>query len=1176
MRSRVILVFIIIFFLCPCSSVQAQLASHISISNESENTYGLVSTSFGEIAFGNSEHTFDLFLLDASGELVDQRFVRINPGIGISVHQTSAVIEYEPGVLLICGFVFQGNGVDGGIVFKYDFFTNAVIWVYRSTDILPRSIVKSPVDSAVMVYGQAQGNSGYECNVRFLNPDTGLLISSKQFDWSGSNLTEFHFTLQHNGAIYSASRNNYSGGGTNRMRISLSRISMDGDEEFTFYYVRPISAVGRHYAVQLIEGPTGLTILGQGDLNGTQVGTDMFILEVDDNGVNSKSLMINGPNTIRPQNLFRYSQGYVCTAEIIENGNSDLVIFYVSDNNEIVWAKKGLFAGIETAPLSSNGSAILNGNVLHWSVGSDNYSGTAEKDLLYIQQDITDFNSDCCQLWEDYDGLELTVLNPFDAEVQLNETVPNTSSITGSAAIVLKEIEEEDYCQDPITSLVQTSICEGDSMLYGGVYYDQAGTYSIAMDCDTLFLLDLSILSAPAIELGSDLTICIGEDVELSIPNTFDEILWSTGSDQNAIVIDQNGEYWVQASVNSCMNSDTILVSWNSIFSSVDQNETICMGDSVLFNGEFYSTSGVYSDTLDCSVIHTLYLNTEEEPLLDLGPDIIACSGDQVMLASPFSGSLTWSDGTGEDNLFVMETGLVWLNALIGACAVTDTVFVEFIPEILIDLGPDLTICEGDELELTIPAGFESVEWNTGSVENTIIVDQVGTFWVQVTMNYCMYSDTIQIAWNSDFEIIETSETICQGDSVLFNNEYFSLAGIYTDTMDCTTIHNLILETELAPDLNLGSDIIACSEDIITINSPVSGDLYWSTGSTGNQIVIQSSGTVWLEALMGSCLVSDTIEVELIPELIIDLGEDVFICEGEETILFADFSGGTGSLQDFQWQDGQSSMVYPISEAGTYWFRSNSGPCTSSDTIEVILEEYPEELDFVDFELCAGTSIEVGSFPTDVLVLYEGEDILDMVFSQDESLELEVSNGHCSISDTVNISILQFPDSDLGEDFDLCEGHQRVLMPSFTAQGFTWQDGSIADHFQANDEGYYSYTMVTECGLVGDTILISSIICDSILFIPNAFSPDNDGINDLFRAEGNGIDFFEMTIYDRWGDVVFKSEFIEQTWNGSVLGADYFAQDGIYSYHIRYSYGQTGNSVNIALEEVYGFVLLLR
>ena len=72
-----------------------------------------------------------------------------------------------------------------------------------------------------------------------------------------------------------------------------------------------------------------------------------------------------------------------------------------------------------------------------------------------------------------------------------------------------------------------------------------------------------------------------------------------------------------------------------------------------------------------------------------------------------------------------------------------------------------------------------------------------------------------------------------------------------------------------------------------------------------------------------------------------------------------------------------------------------------------------------------------------------------------------------------------------------------------------------------------------------------------VIYAPNTFIPDGDGVNDVFNAV---TDFemieWELTIYNRWGELVYKSEIFQNGWDGSFNG--FPSQDGVYAYVFKY------------------------
>ena len=109
----------------------------------------------------------------------------------------------------------------------------------------------------------------------------------------------------------------------------------------------------------------------------------------------------------------------------------------------------------------------------------------------------------------------------------------------------------------------------------------------------------------------------------------------------------------------------------------------------------------------------------------------------------------------------------------------------------------------------------------------------------------------------------------------------------------------------------------------------------------------------------------------------------------------------------------------------------------------------------------------------------------------------------------------------------------------------------------------YNYTLpgdfnamniiVNEFGCKDTAYAKVKVEANIVLYVPDAFTPNGDGLNDGFRAYGEGINSFEMHIFDRWGDIVFQSDNIEQQWNGRANGGDKISTSNIFSYLIKYS-----------------------
>ena len=121
-----------------------------------------------------------------------------------------------------------------------------------------------------------------------------------------------------------------------------------------------------------------------------------------------------------------------------------------------------------------------------------------------------------------------------------------------------------------------------------------------------------------------------------------------------------------------------------------------------------------------------------------------------------------------------------------------------------------------------------------------------------------------------------------------------------------------------------------------------------------------------------------------------------------------------------------------------------------------------------------------------------------------------------------------------------------------------------------SDTGAYQIilTVTTDHGCVDSTFGEVIVTPDNTLFIPNAFTPNHDGHNDVFTAYGTNIIEFHMDIYTRWGELIFTTDNISQGWDGTFKGD--IVQTGVYNLIIRYK------DINGNKHSHYGRVSVLR
>jgi gliding motility-associated-like protein len=162
-----------------------------------------------------------------------------------------------------------------------------------------------------------------------------------------------------------------------------------------------------------------------------------------------------------------------------------------------------------------------------------------------------------------------------------------------------------------------------------------------------------------------------------------------------------------------------------------------------------------------------------------------------------------------------------------------------------------------------------------------------------------------------------------------------------------------------------------------------------------------------------------------------------------------------------------------------------------------------------------------------------------------------------SDSDTVSVTVFPVPFVNLGKDSSLCEGDsiQLRIDKSFSC---IWQDGSKGNSYTVKTTGtYFVNTSNGYCNVV-DSVTFNRD-CPFSLYVPNAFSPNSDGNNDVFLVQGENIFDFELAVYNRWGERFFTSIDINKGWDGkNDIGKE--SPIDIYIYYLKYS-SHSKNSV---------------
>lgn len=213
-----------------------------------------------------------------------------------------------------------------------------------------------------------------------------------------------------------------------------------------------------------------------------------------------------------------------------------------------------------------------------------------------------------------------------------------------------------------------------------------------------------------------------------------------------------------------------------------------------------------------------------------------------------------------------------------------------------------------------------------------------------------------------------------------------------------------------------------------------------------------------------------------------------------------------------------------------------------------------------DTNICSGGSVDIEVDQGNTSILWStGETDSSISISTTGLFWVQRSQNGCTFRDSINITELSLPLLDLGIDSLLCGDGQRIVNVLAPDATFTWSDGYAGGGQRIiTQTGNYSLTVTNKCGTVTDDVSLEFLpyVCD--VFIPSAFSPNGDGLNDVFQPVGN-VDLLTMQVYNSWGELLYQNTPEQFTWNGTYLNAP--APRGQYYYVIRYLLPENGTQV---------------
>jgi gliding motility-associated-like protein len=681
----------------------------------------------------------------------------------------------------------------------------------------------------------------------------------------------------------------------------------------------------------------------------------------------------------------------------------------------------------------------------------------------------------------------------------------------------------------------------------GTTTYTVTGTD--ANGCQNTDQVDVTVWPLPIVGAGVDQEVCEGTQVTLNGSGAVN-YGWDNGVTNGLAFTPAVGTltYTVSGTdANGCQNTDQVDVTVFALPNvSAGADLGVCEGSAITLSGSgaisyvwnngvtdgvpFGQMIGTVSYTVigtdanGCENTDQVDVTVWELPLVSAGPDVEICLGDQVTLNGSGAVNYVWNNGVSDGVAFVPALGSHTYTVIgtdLNGCSANDEVevFVHALP--VVSAGPDVQVCQNVEVTLS-GSGAVNYAWDNGVTNGIAFLPAVGTLTYTVTgtdANGCQNSDQVEVTVLA-LPIVEAGDNVevCEGTVVVLNasgaidyawdngimngvpftpglgTTIYSVIG--TDVNGCENSDQLEVTVHGLPAPHAGPDQIHCEGTAITLSSPGGPFLAWDNGVQNGIPFYQNAGIVVYvvyDTTAFGCTASDTVRIEVLPNPVIS-ANGAEICEGEQVVLIA--NGGVS----YSWSNGVQNGVpfYPTQSAVYTVTGTGVNGCSVQETVFVQVHPKP-----------------IASF---------------------DWMNLDISTTEPSTG---------FNNTSIG------------------GSDFLWNfgDGSANSiefepfhEFPSEEGGIYgvSLTVTSPEGCVDEFTRFIDVKQDYNIFVPNAFTPDANGKNEIFTPILDGFDEqgYTLLIFNRWGQLVFESHNMEIGWDGSFAQRYDQAQDGVYTWKV--------------------------
>ncbi|MCD6018909.1 MAG: hypothetical protein K0S53_2030 [Bacteroidetes bacterium] len=703
--------------------------------------------------------------------------------------------------------------------------------------------------------------------------------------------------------------------------------------------------------------------------------------------------------------------------------------------------------------------------------------------------------------------------------------------------------------------------------------------------CSGSDVANVTIGSALNVSVNSA-TICSGGSATLTASGAT-TYSWSNGSTGPSITVSpsNNTSYTVTGTSGSCSGSDVANVTIGSALNVSVNSATICSGGSATLTASGATTyswsTGATTSSITVSPTSTTSYTVTGASGNCSGSDVAnvtigsalnisvnsatICSGGSATLTASGATTYSWSNGSTGPSITVSPSNNTsyTVTGASGSCSGSDVANVNIGSALNVSVN-SATICSGGSATLTA-SGATTYSWSNGSTGPSITVSPSNNTSYTVTgaSGSCYGADIANVTIGSALNVSVNSAAICSGGTATLTasgaTTYSWSNGSTGPSITVSPSNNTSYTVTGASGSCYGADIAyvtigsslnvsvnsanICSGGTATLIASGASDYSWSNGSTGSSITVSPSNNTSYTVTGSSngCSGSDIAYVNVGSSLNVSVNS-TSICPGENATLIA--SGASSYL----WSTGDTGPSITVSPSSntSYTVTGSSNDCSGTDIAYVNLGSL--NISVNSATICAGETATLMANGASSYQWSTGDITSGILTSPmtDTSYIVTGTSAGCTGTATAVVTVNAKPNGSVNPNVSIITGNSTSLLASGGAI-YNWSPSTAlsctncAEPIASPTEDTQYCVEITSSEGCRDTACTTvsvepkEIKCVEV-FVPTAFSPNGDGVNDVAQVFGNCIVTMRFLIFDRWGEKVFEGSSIKDTWDGNLRG----------------------------------------